>query len=391
MVYRPRNGGLFGRVLRGFGLASPVQEYRYLSDYERYRRAVTGTVETYYSAMEFKLGWLGDAWVSGGQGIRPRFKSDAANDEWDIWTVDPNGLLSPRDFQRVILFGLILHGEAFVRLVGPKFQPIGRPMRIAYDDMTGMATHYIYAKDTLPAEEVWHIFIPVRAGQKRGDCLFDAVRDISEERRAYVLAAVKLAKMAANLWLMIKRGGGGRIDADSTAANTPNKDVTKFDATRDQVLQLDLEDEVITPSLSAPPMASDVLDKTLGSSIAFPYGISRMSLMGDFSDVNYSSGRMAILLDARMWQRYQEKILGVVKRIYREWPGFPIYGQDFDYWYLPRMPHIDPTRVAAANKILVDMGAKAVQEVILEDDRDPETTFRLIDEYRNRRRGNGDG
>ena len=106
-----------------------------------------------------------------------------------------------------------------------------------------------------------------------------------------------------------------------------------------------------------------------------------MSILGDYSDSNYSSARFASIIDNAMWEKYQELILRVTEEAYELWPGRPFYESEFEGWSYPVFPQIDPTKTATTNKIMVDNKFKSPQQVIREDGGDPEETFREIEEF----------
>ena len=348
-----------------------------------------------WSPVQWKLIWLADGFSLGRRGIRPRFRVPDADEAWDTFMVDPALQHNPRDFQRVVLACLVADGEAFVQLVGGKFMPVPAPFKINYGD-NNIPIDYVWQTPeakTVPADEMLHLFIRVRPGQKRGDCLFLPISDIAEERLQYIKAIIKLGKMAARLWLFQKRRGGSEITSGETTANSPEArpEVAKIDFTKDGITQIGPQDDVVAPGVSGQPLAPSEVDKSIGTTMAMPYGISRMQLMGDFSDTNYSSARFADLTDHSVWMRYQDLLLRLMKKVYEAWPDRALHESNFVTWHLPTFPHTDPVRWANMNQILINNKLKSPQEVIMEDDRDPETTFRLIEEFQARFEGGGEG
>ena len=343
------------------------------ADPKRYRRG----------EVEWKLAWLAMGNVLKRRGIHPRFsgpRADEALRSWMSWRPDPERKMTTLAMERLATAQLMWEGELMVELrPDGAFLPL-RPADRIRENERHIPELYIWPDgSTLPADRVLHLYLVLEPGQRRGVRLFDVVFDVAEERWGFVKAAGKLGKMVARLGLFRKRHGGVKaVDSDTTEAV---EETAEFDWLADSITDIGPQDDIIAPSVSGQPYGPTEMEHLLGGVIAMPYGVSRMSLLGDASDVNYSSARYMSLSDRGVWGIYQDLILEFAQAMYQEWPDLAMYEADMVGWYLPPPDHIDPTKTAAANNILVKMRAKAVQEVILEDDRDPETTMRLIEEW----------
>ena len=347
-----------------------------------------------WSPIQWKLVWLVDGFVLRRRGIRPRFKTREADEAWEMYMVDPAMAHNPRDFQRVVLASMVAEGEAFVQKMDGKFMPVPCPSDIKYD-VNNIPEFYIWFHPAkrVPADEIIHLFVRVRPGQKRGDNLFATVRPIAEERYSYIRSLAKLAKMAARLWLFQKRKGGNRIISAETNADSREvqPEQSEIDFEQDGITQIGPEDEIVAPSVSGQPVEPVQVDKIIGRTLAMPFGVSSMQLMGDFSETNYSSARFADLTDQTVWTRYQDLLWRITRELYMQWPERGRYEEYFVQWYVPPFPSIDPVKTQAANKMMLADKTKAPQEVILEDDRDPETTFAMIEEFQRRFGMKGEG
>ena len=333
--------------------------------------------------IKWKMVWLADTYTLGRHGIRPRFDNQAADDAWLAYRVDPAGQLRVRDYLRVVLAGMVASGESFVNRTRPGFMPLPAPMQINYDDSNIVSSYrYNNPNRVVAAVDMIHSFVIVRPGQTRGDDLFQTIRLVAGEQAGYALSIGKLGKLAARLFLFRKRSGGNRIIGDASDSHTDES--AGIDFTQDNIVDIGPNDDIVTPGTSSPPIPPLDMIKFLGTIISQPYGISRMQLLGDFSDTNYSSARFAALTDNGVWERYQDILFDHVRELYQEWPERARYQSSFIGWHLPPFPHVDPQRRAATDNILVAMQAKSVQEVIIEDGRDPEQTFRQIEEYQRR-------
>lgn len=343
------------------------------------------------SEVQWRVLWFLDSHVLRRRGIYPRFEDKKGSMAWDMYTVDPAGQLTVRDFQRVVLASL-LECEAFIRkMPGGKFMPVNPPSDIKYDK-NNIPTNYIWDTQgwNIPAEEMIHLFIQTRPGQKRGDALYDVVKPVSKNHREYQNALILFAKRASLLRLILKRKGSKWVDEETDENGVKKKVEQEVDFDGDNLLKMSYDDEVASVNVSGNPVTPSELDKSVGQRIAQPFGLSYMQVFGDYSATNYSSARVASLTDNGTCLRYFQKILMLTRMIYEEWPERSVYEQGFMGWSQPVFPAIDPVKQAASNKILVEMGAKSVQQVILEDEEEPEDVFRYIEEYR-ARFGNGTG
>ena len=198
--------------------------------------------------------------------------------------------------ERLSVAQLIWEGELMVdRRPDGTFLPLRPADRIRCDEQ-GIPQAYIWPDGkSLPADRVLHFFLALEPGQSRGVRLFDVVFDVAEERWGFVKAAGKLGKMVARLGLFRKRHGGVKaVDSDTDKAV---EETAEFDWLADSITDIGPQDDIISPSVSGQPYSPSEMEHLLGGTIAMPYGVSRMSLLGDASDVNYSSARFMSLSD----------------------------------------------------------------------------------------------
>lgn len=347
----------------------------------------------YWTSDQWGLAWLADTYVLGSSGLFPKLPTAAALRSWNRYRVDQGGQLTPREFQRVMLFALVLAGESFnQRGEAGRLIPRGKPFRIDFDDETNLPIEYEWQYNrtppvVLPASQVIHSFVRTRPGQRRGDDLYELVQDIAAERRGFIFAVIKLAKMASLLRLFHKRGSGNMLMGQETTQVDPEEQVT-VDFTRDGITRIGPRDEIISPNISAGPIRIMDVERAAGGAIGKPYGISRMQASRDYSDTSYSSARYAGLIDAATWERYQLVILGVMEEVFAGWPGraeFGISDPTGIEWVLPRFPSVDPQKDAMVDKVYIELGVRSRQQVIRRFGGDPNEVFQEIDEYEARR------
>ena len=353
---------------------------------ERYR---AGGDNMRWTAAQWGLGWLADTYVLGQRGVEPKLSDANARKAWQMSTVDAANQLYPREFQRVILMCAVLDGEIFVRRVEGKLMPMIQVSEIKYDKETDMPEQYIWRRSgkatvyATPAEVI-HLFIHTRPGQKRGDDLYSLVADIARERRQFIFAVIKSAKMASLLRLFHKRRGNAAMGIGATPedANT----TVAIDWTQDGITEIGANDEIVSPNVSTGPAQILDVERAAGGAIGQPYGISRMQATRDYSDTSYSSARFASLIDAATWARYQMLMLRITREMYRLWADRATYQLEElePEWILPQFPSIDPTKDAVVDKMYIELGVLSRQEVIRRRGGDPEEVLREIDEWQDR-------
>lgn len=280
-----------------------------------------------------------------GLGIKPAAVLDNAkqakkvNADWAAWagssTCDFDGLLDFYGLQRSVIRGAAESGEVLIirkrltpeemkkyspfvgfqlqileadfidsgrdglpaegggRIVqGVEFDPQGR--RVAYwlfKSHPGENT--IWGDRTsvrVPAEDVLHIFEPLRPGQVRGVPMGASamlrLRDFDEYEDAQLIRQ-KIAACFAMFYSGSDTGGGLANDLE---------DVNQGDLpTRMEPGMIEKLPQGSTVEFGTPPAAEgyETYSKTVLQSVAVGFGITYEQLTGDYSNVNYSSARMA--------------------------------------------------------------------------------------------------
>ena len=339
-----------------------------------------------------KLVGVIDGFAGGKHGIRPRLSGHDAFDAWDDYLVDEAQTLTPRDCLRIVITSLTLYDEAYVSRRQGLHTPMPRPTRIEYDKETRLPVEYVWrwndgTEQTLPAAQVMHLIIRWLPGQREGKDIIADTQDALGERSAFVTALVKAAKIAARYKLVHKRKSGSwSADIDSTAetAKEAANTATEVDFDNDGFIDIGPSDELLAVDAKPGPIAPDALDKAIHTGFGQEAQLSRMLVMGDFGDVNYSSARFAMLTDQTTFDRMQEMGLRLVRSMYRAWPELPTYADRFRGWHLPPYKSVDPGKTAAENRIYIADRVKSIQQVQRELELDPEEMEREIREYLSR-------
>ena len=275
------------------------------------------------------------------------------------------GQLAVIDYQRVVLSSLVLDGEAFIlHQEGGRFCPMPVPDEIVDDDDTNLPKEYVWLESLpksenqrVPAERVTHLFIRWYPGQTRGIAPYLLLGQLEKDIKLYQAATTDRELKAAAVNVFIKRKGGQRaMGANDTRVPAPKSVDVKLH--EDGLHELGPDDVIETVTAPAPPTPVRDMGQYMLSLAALPFGISRLALTSDVSDVNYSSARFAAIMDHRVWERYAELVVRATRLVYDEWeerPGLEaVDGAAPVQWAYPAMAAIDPTKQSAAYKMLLE-------------------------------------
>lgn len=183
--------------------------------------------------------------------------------------------------------------------LGIETDAIGR--RVAYwlfDQHPGGNTFVSAASRRIPADGILHIFDKERAQQKRGHSWFASVDKRLHDFDEYEDATLMKQKIAACMTAFVTDEGDGGGIGDEDEDSATGLPVDTFDP--GAIITLPPGKEV---TISTPPQASDFQPFSAAQlrAIAAGLGIPYEALTGDFSQVNYSSARMA-------WNKYTRHI-----------------------------------------------------------------------------------
>jgi lambda family phage portal protein len=368
-----------------------------------------------------------------GWGIRPKPATGAvaaaAGELWKRWgettECDADGRLTFYGLQRQVMATVVEAGEILVRrrfrrpsdglsipvqlqllepdyldatkdgitgqqggpiIQGVEFDAIGR--RTAYwlfADHPGSSRFTAATSSRYPAEDILHVFPQERPGQVRGPSWFAPVDVRLHELDEYEDATLMKQKIAACFAAFVTD-----VDGAGTALGEAGTD-----SASDQVTDT-LEPGLIsnlppgkTVTFGNPPVASDheSFTATALRAAAAGLGVTYEDMTGDYSQVNFSSARMARLAHygdvhdwrwnmlvplfcapAWSWMLEAAALAGLI-------PEADIQPAE---WTAPPMPMIDPDKEGLALSRLVRAGAKTHDEMVREQGYDPDSFW---DEY----------
>ncbi len=236
------------------------------------------------------------------------------------------------------------------------------------NDMTGLLSQT--GSEFYSTDDVIHPFEILRAGQTRGVPMgvaaFMKLSDFSD----YEDAQLVRQKCAAAFVAFIKTDKTGTDALESLEPGT---------------IQYMNDGEEVT--LSNPPAADgyDSYSKKILQGVAAAYGITYEMLTMDYSNVNFTSGRMAKIDITNHFKRLQYQMI-VPMLCVPVWEKFMdacimtglatarILCTDQD-WTAPRVQQIDPVKETNARIAQLGAGLTTLSECIREDGRDPEEFF----------------
>lgn len=271
---------------------------------------------------------------------------------------------------------------------GVEFDPQGR--RVAYwmfevhpGAASGVERRSLVSR-RVEADRVLHVFRMERPGQARGVPWLAPVIPRLQDFDEYEDAVLTQQKVAACFAAFVKNLDG----APTTAEN-----IGKQDELRDELEELapghisylgtGQDVEFATPP---PPPGSDFATRNLRG-IAAGGGVSFEEMTGDYSQVNFSSARMARLshwANVRGWRWdmfIPQFCVGVWRWAMEEaaaLEGWPV--QPTAEWAPPPMPMLEPEKEGLAYQRLVRSGAMTLYQMIRERGEDPEVHLAEIAE-----------
>jgi capsid protein len=333
-----------------------------------------------------------------GWGIvpNPRPRNKPALETWKAWadstTCDADGQHDFAGLQKLALRTVVEAGEVIIRrrirrpednlplpiriVNGVELDAIGR--RVAYWlflEHPGSNLSTGKASERVPAENVLHVFRQDRPGQVRGISWFAPVLLRFKDLDDYEDATLMKQRIAACLAVIIS-------DPDGTS--TPLGTVDAAAATVDSIEPgMILNRQGGSVEVIQPPAVREYSDftRTQYRAIAAGLGISYEDLTADFSNVNFSSARMARL---RHWARVEDwRWRIVIPQL-----CVPVWGWVMQAaaimsrpvaaaadWTAPPLPMIEPGAEALADQRAIRSGLKTLPEALRERGYDPEAVL----------------
>lgn len=228
-----------------------------------------------------------------------------------------------------------------------------------------------YKSRFVPASDVIHVYLKERPGQARGVPWgvqsFIKIKDLGEYQDAQLIRQ----KIAACFSVFVTSPTGHSVLGSTKDA--------RLEKVEPGIVEYLAPGETVT--MASPPGAEGYKDytSTVLHEIAAGYGITYEALTGDYSQVNFSSGRMGWIEMSRNIKKWQHRMMVpmVCSRVW-EWfiEGAQISGQiarDVPVkWTPPRREMIDPVKEVKGMAEEVANGFSSWSEKVRENGYDPD-------------------
>lgn len=300
---------------------------------------------------------------------RLRLPTDGLPIPIQLQVLDPDYLDTAKSMSRLPNGGRIVNGV--------EFDAIGR--RSAYwlfPEHPGGEVFAASASVRVPAENVLHVYRQDRPGQVRGASWFAPVLLKFKDFDDFEDATLMAQKVAACTSVVVTDPDGTAAPLGSVDADSPLVDSLEPGA----IIQGPPGRTVTVVQPRQTTGYSDYISSTLRS-VATGLGVSYEDLSGDFSEVNFSSARMARL---RHWSRvhdWQWRIM-VLQFCAPTWAWamqaaaiMGLANASAAEWTAPPMPMIEPDKEGLAYQRNIRSGLMSLSEALRERGYEPETVL----------------
>jgi lambda family phage portal protein len=233
----------------------------------------------------------------------------------------------------------------------------------------------------VPADKLMHVFRQDRPGQIRGVPWSHAVIETLKDFDDYQYSTLIRQKIAACFGGFIKTSGQDNLLTDSTLKARRQ---AEMQLTPGMVRYMNPGEEF---QAANPPGVDGYGDFTRESlrRVAAGYGISYESITGDYSQVNFSSGRLGQQefrrnIENWRWHMLIPQFCNPYFEFFLVWAkanGYDTEGVTVE-WVPPAHISIDPVKETAADKEAVKAGFKSRSQVIRENGMEPDAVLEEI-------------
>jgi len=367
----------------------------------------------------------------GGDGNLDQSGNDSVESAFRKWgrrgncTVD--GKMSWLDAQKLVIEGLVRDGEVFIvkhrsnsfhdsfalqfiepdqideqkneRMtngnevrMGVELDRYKRP--VAYHKLNYHPGDYDYTtvssknKHTrIPAEQVIHIFMPLRAEQTRGEPWMAPVMTSMKQLGAYREAAIINARIGASKMGFITTPTGDGYIPDDMDGDTPIMDVEPG-----VIQQLAVGQDFKTFDPTYPHSEFNEFNKAVLKGVASGLGISYTSLANDLESTSYSSIRQGALEERDFYRDIQQFMIEhFIREVYESWlmasmevVSFGIPARQYDRFSeaasfrAKAWNWVDPQKEMNAAVTGMKAGVMSIQDVAAQYGKDVEELFGQI-------------
>jgi len=243
----------------------------------------------------------------------------------------------------------------------------------------------------VPAENVYHLFVPEDADQLRGvpwaHASMAALNDLGGYKEAAIIAArVGAAKMG--FYTPTENNTGDPFPGASSGETTEKGDfIDEVAAGEFGIVPQGYKLEKFDPTY--PHATFSDFYKTCLRGVSVGFGVAYHSLAGDLESVNLSSARVGLVEERDLWKSIQNWFIeGFNDQLYSDWltpallsgqlDPLPFSKRDkFDaaIWQGRRWQWVDPTKEVAAAKEEINTGLSTRAQYIRNQGYDPEEVW----------------
>jgi len=262
--------------------------------------------------------------------------------------------------------------------MGVEFDKWGRPVAYHFHSKhPGDYAHtVIYARGhrvRVPAQDIYHLFLPVFERQARGIPWFHTAIKTLHHMGGYQESEIVSARATASLMGFIE-SPEGELQGDGVDGD---QRVTEFEP--GVFKQLKAGEKINVPTLQRPGGQFEPFMRFMIRSVSSGIGASYESISRDYSQSNYSSSRQALLEDRDNWRALQQwMIRNFQQRVYEDFldaaylsntvalPGYAVKPALYrNPKWMPRgWGWVDPSKEIAALKDAVRCGFMTLTQVI---------------------------
>lgn len=297
-----------------------------------------------------------------------------------------------------------LSGGNYIRM-GIEFNSIGTP--VAYWLLTNLENDDVYPVNgkkyqRIPADEIIHAFLPERVGQIRGIPWLATPLARMKMLDGFEDAALVNATAGAKKVMIVETETGNNTewnDDDDTPETEDDEQIEELESGTVEYLAAGQKMSSFDPTY--PSNEFGTFNKSHLRGIAAGLGLSYNLLANDLEGVSFASGRIGVSEDRDGWKCVQKFIIErLCEVVYEEWLRIqlmtgklliptntgvarPLRLTNFDkfnnvVYRGKRWAYINPLQEANASKVLNELNAKSISQIIREAGEDPEEVFEEI-------------
>lgn len=269
--------------------------------------------------------------------------------------------------------------------MGIKFDEWGKPVSyFFYQQNPAKTVAYINDADLveIPADQIIHIMDVGRSGQVRGETAFHAALVKAYHLNQYTEAEI----VAARLQAAASKAYFQTMDSGSYQGEVTDNGVSMVNLAPNEaeVLPMGWDVKLLQPTHPNGNFAG--FSSAILHGLASSLGLCYHTVSGDLSQVSYSSARIAMLDERRLFETIQMNLIDTfLSVVFKKWiksmiasgklPSLRLSQLDAytpHKWIPPSWDWIDPVRDVTASLKQINGGLKAWSDVVTEMGQDPE-------------------